>query len=405
MHICYICREYPPSLQGGGISSYMKEIAHGMHQLGHQVTVICASDDTRKESRQEDNGVTVIRLKGGDFIIPQVEKQSLLRRFRQMYRFFSYRKRILNAVLQLKDIDIIEIPEYDAEGYYLHNLNTPVIIRLHTPMLLDHYHFCKQSLSKSNWHYYWQGLQELKLMKKARYLTSCSTSLKEWAEQYAKVQKNKIKVIYNPIDTNAWGNYHRCKNANEVKEILFAGTICDWKGCGDLAEACHLLHQRYPELKFRLSLVGKTGTYADRLKEKFGNEPWFNLVGKVKREELMQRYTTADLICFPSWWENMPMVCIEAMLCGGIVLGSSSGGMNEIIEDGVSGFLIEPKNASNLSNQLARLLDLSEEEKEAISAKAQQRIKATFSLDVILKQQIAFYQDTISDYKKNRHDK
>lgn len=88
MHICYICREYPPSLRGGGISSYIKEMAQGMYQAGHQVTVICASDDTRKESIQEDNGVTVIRLKGGDFIIPQIEKRTILRRFRQTYRFF-----------------------------------------------------------------------------------------------------------------------------------------------------------------------------------------------------------------------------------------------------------------------------------------------------------------------------
>ena len=90
--------------------------------------------------------------------------------------------------------------------------------------------------------------------------------------------------------------------------------------------------------------MGKTGIFAEQLHAKYGDEPWFNLVGKVQREELMERYTTADVICFPSWWENMPMVCIEAMLCGGIVLGSSSGGMSEIIEDGKSGFLIEPRN-------------------------------------------------------------
>lgn len=402
MHICFVCREYLPSLRGGGIASYIKEVAYGLYTLGHQVTVICASDDTYTESDDIIDGIRVVRLKGGDFIIPQVERSSFLRKFRPLYRFFSYRKRIIETIKSLDKVDVIEVPEYGAEGYYLHHLNIPVVVRLHTPVLLDHYHFCKQSLSKSNWHYYWQGLQELRLMKEARYLTSCSTSLKEWAEQYAEVKRNKAKVIYNPIDTNAWGDYHRCRAANGVKEILFAGTICDWKGVGDLTEACHLLHLQYPQLKFRLDLVGKTGAYADYLKGKYGKEPWFNLVGKVKREELMQRYTTADLICFPSWWENMPMVCIEAMLCGGIVLGSNSGGMSEIIEDAVSGFLIEPRNVSNLSCQIAKLLELSEEEKELISIKAQQRIKSTFSLDAILRQQVVFYQNIIKSYDKQR---
>ena len=40
MHICFVCREYPPSLRGGGIASYIKEVAHGLHDAGHRVTVI-----------------------------------------------------------------------------------------------------------------------------------------------------------------------------------------------------------------------------------------------------------------------------------------------------------------------------------------------------------------------------
>ena len=44
MHICFVCREYPPSLRGGGIASYIKEVVHGLHAVGHQITVICASD-------------------------------------------------------------------------------------------------------------------------------------------------------------------------------------------------------------------------------------------------------------------------------------------------------------------------------------------------------------------------
>lgn len=54
MHICFVCREYPPSLRGGGIASYIKEVAHGLHDAGHRVTVIAASDDTRLSSDEDD---------------------------------------------------------------------------------------------------------------------------------------------------------------------------------------------------------------------------------------------------------------------------------------------------------------------------------------------------------------
>ena len=45
----------------------------------------------------------------------------------------------------------------------------------------------------------------------------------------------------------------------------------------------------------------------------------------------------------------MPMVCLEAMMCKGLVIGSTSGGMNEIIEDGVNGYLVPRKSPVQLA--------------------------------------------------------
>lgn len=109
------------------------------------------------------------------------------------YRFYAYRKRIREKILSLGDVDVIEVPEYGAEGYFLHDIGIPVITRLHTPMLLDHYHFSLQKLSKVNWQYFWQGCKELKVMKEARYITSCSTSLKEWSLKFLGIQSEKSR--------------------------------------------------------------------------------------------------------------------------------------------------------------------------------------------------------------------
>lgn len=54
----------------------------------------------------------------------------------------------------------------------------------------------------------------------------------------------------------------------------------------------------------------------------------------------MKMYTEVDIVCIPSWWENMPMACIEAMLCGAIVIGTDTGGISEIITDSLNGFLV-----------------------------------------------------------------
>ena len=237
MHICFVCREYPPSLRGGGIASYIKEVAHGLHDAGHRVTVIAASDDTQISSDDDDEGVRVIRLSGGDFVIPQVEGNSPWKKFRMFYRFYSYRRKIREKVLELGDVDLIEVPEYGAEGYYLEGIGVPVVTRLHTPMLLDHDTFSLQAFSKANAVYYWQGCKELQVMKKAGYLTSCSTSLKEWSVKYLKINPDKVHVIYNPIQAAKWINQKLSMEATDEKKLLlFVGTVCDWKGSGDLAE-------------------------------------------------------------------------------------------------------------------------------------------------------------------------
>lgn len=399
MNVCFVCREYIPSLRGGGIASYIKEMAEGLTVMGHKVTVISASDDTREEKRYYQNGIYVVRLSNADFIIPEVEPISIIKKFRPIYRFNSYRKKIVEAIKDIKDIDIIEVPEFGAESLYLSELNIPVVIRLHTPSLLDHYNFCIQKLNISNWYYYLQGLKELDIIKNAKYITSCSSSLKEWAIKFADAKADNIKVIYNPINVELKKEYENIRySQDKVKTILFAGTICDWKGCGELAKACDILSDEGFEI--RLDLVGKTGSYADGLKSQYSDKKWFNLIGKVKREELMEMYGKADIVCFPSWWENMPMVCIEAMLSGAVVLGSNSGGMSEIIEDGKSGFLVEPKNPIALAKRIKEILLLNSEEKEIISNNAVERIKYNFSMKVILNQTLDYYKSVISKGKR-----
>lgn len=419
MHICFVCREYPPSFRGGGIASYIKEVAHGLQDAGHRVTVIAASDDTRVSSDEDDEGVRVIRLSGGDFLIPQVEGRLLLKKFRMFYRFYSYRKKIRRKVLELGDVDIIEVPEYGAEGYFLDDIGIPVVTRLHTPMLFDHNNFSLQKLSKGNAAYYWQGLKELRAMRKARYITSCSTSLKEWSCRFLHIPQEKIKVIYNPILAKKWtsdSNSFSLQSINSKsfsptssqtssdakrskRHVLFVGTICNWKGCGDLTDACKLLADSGKLGEFQLDLVGKTGAFADDLQAKYGSEPWFNLIGKLPREEVMKRYAEADVVCFPSWWENMPMVCIEAMLSGAIVIGSNSGGMSEIIEDGKSGFLLSPKNPKAWAEKIKEVCALSDERKNELRKEAHLRIMRKFDMNVIIPQMVDYYQYVINDYQ------
>lgn len=328
MHIVYVSREYPPSLRAGGIASYLKIVAEGFAARGHQVTVIAANDDTRKSSDETINSVRVLKLAGGDFLIKSLESDApYMSRFRFLTRFHSYRQKIRDTIVRLDSIDIIEVAEFGAEGLYLNNLDIPVVYRLHTPALLDHKKFALQKLSWSNMPYYLTARKELTLLKNnAKYITSCSTSLKDWSQRFLEIDPTKIKVIYNPLQPD-FINDNQSINGTVNKDIVFfAGTICDWKGAGDLTEACYLLNGA--DVKVTLKMAGKSGSYGEAIKKKYESSSWLHVLGKLPQRELKDLYALSGVVCFPSWWENMPMVCIEAMAQGAVVIGSNSGGMS-----------------------------------------------------------------------------
>lgn len=396
MHIVYVCREYPPTLRGGGIATYIRLIAQGLVERNNKVTVICASDDTRISSDYSDRGVRVIRLSGGDFILPSVESTSLLKRFRFIYRFYSYRKKIREAILELDDIDIIEVADFGAESYFLKGINAPVVVRLHTPSLFDRTTLGIKKYQGKDKLFQFIGEREKYILKHADFLSSCSESLKEWTIQNLGIDSNKIEVIYNPIELPT--HKVELKSSTTKATIVFVGTISDVKGCNDLFEAGQILAKR--NINFDMFLYGKMGEFAQRLKLKENTNPWFHVMGKVDREQVFGIYQQATVVCFPSWWDNMPMVCLEAMGVGAVVLGSSSGGMSEIIESGKNGYLIEPHNPQKLADKLLEILQLNTDKRKIISENAKQRIMTHFEKSVVLDQMVNYYHDVIRDYKK-----
>ena len=395
MHIVYVCREYPPTLRGGGIATYIRLIAQGLVERGNKVTVICASDDTRTSSDYRDKGVRVIRLSGGDFILPSVESTSLLKKFRFIYRFDSYRKKIREAILKLHDIDIIEVADFGAESYFLKDINAPVVVRLHTPSLFDRTTLGIKKYQGKDKLFQFIGEREKYILKHADFLSSCSESLKDWTIQNLGIDSNKIEVIYNPIELPT--QIVELKSSTVKPTIVFVGTISDVKGCADLFEAGKILAEK--NVDFDMFLYGKMGEFAENLKMNEQSYPWFHVTGKIEREKLFSIYCNASVVCFPSWWDNMPMVCLEAMGVGAVVLGSSSGGMSEIIQDSINGYLIEPHNVNLLAEKLQFLINLDSKTKKQISDNAKKRIENDFSLRTIVDKTIDYYNRVINKFK------
>jgi glycosyltransferase involved in cell wall biosynthesis len=120
-------------------------------------------------------------------------------------------------------------------------------------------------------------------------------------------------------------------------EILFAGRLSPEKGIEDLVAATD-----------GLNLVVA------------GDGPLRHLVssalGFVPREQLERLYERAAAVVLPSYREGLPLCVLEAMAHGRPVVATRVGGIPELVEDGVTGFLVEPGDVAGLRAALERLL-------------------------------------------------
>jgi len=128
---------------------------------------------------------------------------------------------------------------------------------------------------------------------------------------------------------------------------LFVGRIEPRKGVDRLVAAFAEL----PEVQ--LELVGRDEAYspiATSYRAWLADDmpPNVRVMDPLPRERLLAKLAEVDVVILPSPWENWPNACIEAMAAGRVVVGGQHGGMGEMIEDGVSGFLVDGSDAADI---------------------------------------------------------
>lgn len=142
--------------------------------------------------------------------------------------------------------------------------------------------------------------------------------------------------------------------------ILFTGAYGRAKGVDELIHAIAGLRRRGHA--FRLIAVGSELLAGERarleaLARELGVDEAVRFHPPVGMEKLRRYYETSDIICLPSWREGFPMALLEGMAFGLPAVATAVGGIPELIEDGVSGFLVEPHDVEGLTDALAQLAD------------------------------------------------
>jgi glycosyltransferase involved in cell wall biosynthesis len=159
---------------------------------------------------------------------------------------------------------------------------------------------------------------------------------------------------------HCWQAQANFKPAKEGRYYLFLGRLVPEKGTGMLLDAWALLEQRLGQACPQLIIAG-SGPEEARIHARANAMRRVACVGFVTgklKDELVQ--SCRGLIAPSIWWEPLGLIVHEAYDAARPVLAARSGGLNETVSEGVTGFLHAPGNSDQLARDVERLEALGE---------------------------------------------
>jgi phosphatidyl-myo-inositol dimannoside synthase len=177
------------------------------------------------------------------------------------------------------------------------------------------------------------------------------------------------------------------RNFPEGRVILTVGRWLAaerYKGMDTLITALPRLLTQWPELQLVLAGSGDDRAWLEDLAEQNGVNRHVHFLSGLSSAELAACYAACEIFALPSSGEGFGLVFLEAMARGKPVIGGAHGGTPEIIEDGVTGYLVPHGDAVQLATSIEALLADPAHAKE-MGIRGRQRAENEFRFSVFAK--------------------
>jgi glycosyltransferase involved in cell wall biosynthesis len=208
-----------------------------------------------------------------------------------------------------------------------------------------------------------------------------------------------VEVIYNGIKVEDFETkidevveFKKRYNLFNKKIIFFGGRVSKSKGAEKILEAMRLIVKMAKDAM--LVIAGGGGNYLNHLKnlsQKLNINDYVLFLGQVPHNQMRIIYDAADIVVVPSLYlDPFPTVNLEAMACKKPVVGTCFGGTPEIVQDGVTGYIINPFNVEEMVEKIVDLLENPEKAKQFGEA-GYKRVRDDFSLDKQLETMLRWY--------------
>ncbi len=183
---------------------------------------------------------------------------------------------------------------------------------------------------------------------------------KVYYQQISKESIDKFLVVPNWIDSAPYHKNNPTYPIRDTLTILYMGWLEGYKGIFDFIEAIQLLKKQDLVFHVKIGGMGSARTEMLNLIQHYHLQEEIEYVGWLTGEDKMKQFTETDIFVLPSHREGMPNVLMEAMASGIPVVATSVGGVPELIQNGINGFLVNSESPGELADAMAQLLQSSE---------------------------------------------
>lgn len=175
-----------------------------------------------------------------------------------------------------------------------------------------------------------------------------------WKAQFATLTRNpSITVLPNPVDCAAFAAEPR---RHDGATLLYLGDIAPHKGVFDLLTALAIIRSRLPEARLVFCGRGPTGEIWQRAR-RLQIADRLQCPGYVGGETKQQFLREATLYVHPAYVEALGVSLLEALAAGLPIVATRTGGIPEVVEDGVNGLLVAPGDVEALARSVIDLLN------------------------------------------------
>ena len=235
---------------------------------------------------------------------------------------------------------------------------------------------------------------EIYYLKKIKNLIAITEEIEHLARNNN--PKTQIYRINNAIDDNYFDIIDKSNSNKPI--ILFVAAITYRKGLHYLIEAVELLKKYVPNVQLRIAgMADWDSEYVQMIKKKWAESIDSGLIcflGGISQERLYEEFSICSVFSLPSLAESAPMVIAQASASGKPVVATRIGGIPNMINNGVNGYLVEPENVNDLFAALKNIF-VDESHRIELGMHARSSAKEMYSTNAIANATFNAYTDIL----------